>query len=795
MHWVDMEWLWGYHVLPGCIDDMLRFCRETGAKGNVNFDGVGYEKLVAESPEAFARLKEAVRQGIVEPVGCSYGQPYGLFHGGESNVRQRIYGVRTVLRLLGVRPRAFWEEEFDFFPQLPQMLAGCGFLYGSLFFQWTWHTPEVPKESAPAVYWESPDGSRLAAATRNDLNLHQWPEDMQILFDQFEAAAGEEAGPPRLILQWLELMPSPDWMCRSEVLLPKMKQLLSDSRLDIRFATLAEYLSVACQTDLPIRRYRMDEAWHGMTLGKNGDRMRRASQKAEASLLTAEAASATLGLFGRPYPRWDVYPVWELEEGWRELLQAQHHDNDECEGLCGHVGMFSYERSLSLSRHAGEDALKMIARRTRGKAGDFVLFNPLGWPRTGVITADGQTFATPPVPAFGCRVVSREELSSAESKWSLDTGVATCECAGARIRVDSAGRIIEFSLNRSVLFQNASFCFIYSKDSERRAFQFQRMAAEGAVLKLHYVDAHGGRIEADLSVDPSGCLDVRLAGRHLVRPDGGINAAYSTLFPIRASRIRADQPYGISEIHPSGTRPKKYPTGDWMTSPQWFEQVENPFHSASLVDLTEGTHGLLILHDGSQQWFQEENGFRNVLNAYDPWDEDYWIDRFDVRYRLIGHDALSAAQRARLAQEFLRPLMARKKEEDGGDIREGFAPVRFEAEGVLLAAFYRETEEAGTHLARYAGVGIGYPYVLRMVEYNGEATTVTLDFGAEAAKAFKTNLMGEIESELPCANARVQLNLRPHEIATLYLDFVPGRKQPRDLDAARNVWATVHRTK
>ena len=56
---------------------------------------------------------------------------------------------------------------------------------------------------------------------------------------------------------------------------------------------------------------------------------------------------------GRPYAQWDVYPAWELEEAWRELLAAQHHDNDECEGLCGHVGRFSYERSLEISSRVG----------------------------------------------------------------------------------------------------------------------------------------------------------------------------------------------------------------------------------------------------------------------------------------------------------------------------------------------------------------------------------------------------------------------------------------------------------
>jgi len=39
----------------------------------------------------------------------------------------------------------------------------------------------------------------------------------------------------------------------------------------------------------------------------------------------------------------------------------------------------------------------------------------------------------------------------------------------------------------------------------------------------------------------------------------------------------------------------------------------------------------------------------------------------------------------------------------------------------------------------------------------------------------------------------IRVPMRPYEIATIYLDLVPGRKVARDLDAKREVWATVHR--
>src|SRR5690606_35213932 len=243
MHWVDMQWLWGYHVLPGSVRDMLHLCRQTGARGGVNFDALGYEKLAAESPEALAELREAVAAGLVEPVGCSYGQPYGLFQPLESNIRQFTYGVRATQRLLGVRPRTFWEEEFYFFPQLPQVLRQCGYTGACLFFQWTWHTPEIPREPHSLIVWEGADGTGICALPRNDLNVHQWPEDFDGLLEGPAIHARDDGWGAPAIAQWLELMPSRDWMCRSEVLLPRLKELMTDARFEVRARTPGEVIA------------------------------------------------------------------------------------------------------------------------------------------------------------------------------------------------------------------------------------------------------------------------------------------------------------------------------------------------------------------------------------------------------------------------------------------------------------------------------------------------------------------------------------------------------------------------
>ncbi|MGV3614664.1 MAG: glycosyl hydrolase-related protein [Fimbriimonas sp.] len=811
MHWVDMEWLWGYHVLPGSVRDMLTFCQQTGARGNVNFEGVGYERLAAEDPEALADLRHAVRKGIVEVVGASYGQPYGGLHGGESNVRQRVYGVRAVRRTLGVRPRAFWEEEFDFFPQLPQLLAGCGFQNASLFFQWTWHTPEVPMEEVPAVWWEAPDGSRLRCATRNRLNLHQWPEDVQILMDELAQdgdAKGAEAN--ALILQWLELMPSPDWMCRSEVLLPKTKELLSDPRFDVTFATLSGYLE-SLPEPLPVRRYTPDEVFHGMTLGKNGDLFRRFSRNGEHTLLAAETFAAVAGRFGRPYVQWDVYPTWELEEAWRELLQAQHHDNDECEGLCGHVGQFSYERSLSLTQHVLGRTTEGLLRRVDAPEGSLVAFNPLGWSVSGTVghPQTGELILVRDIPPMGWKAFDAAECVREPDVWHLTTEGAIGRRRGLEVTVDAKGRIAQISSPQWPEGALAAPLLDFScvEDGERVRFELESMEIDETTgdLVIRYQHPVQGSLRVDLRLAfDVPALDVVVTGGFLRRMDGGMNAGLSTRFGLvgGVARLVTDSPYAVHEVEGRGNFRKKYPTGDWMTSPQWFEEIRDPFHSLSLVDLLEGDgrRGMLIAHDGSPQWFRRGDEVENLLTCYDPWDENYWIDGFRVAYRLVPHGGITRAERFRAAQSFLRPPLVEIKGNNPGDLPPEHAGVRVNGKGVAATALFRETRDRGDGFPEYAARDFeaDYPYVLRLAEFDGHSTEVTVEFAGTVSAVARTDFLGE-RTDRPVAlvalegKSKLSLNLRPYEVTTLYLDIEEGRKRARDLDAHRNVWATVHR--
>ncbi len=844
MHWVDMEWLWGYHVLPGSVRDMLRFCDASGARGNVNFDGVGFEKLAVEDPDAFALLRDAVRSGQIEVVGGSYGQPYGLFHGGESNVRQRVYGVRTALRLFGVRPRTFWEEEFDFFPQLPQMLVGVGYGYASLFFQWTWHTPEVPREDAPAVWWTGQDGSRLLTAPRGPLALHQWPEDVD---DVLSRPLPEGPATP-IVLQWLELMPSPDWMCRSELLLPQLERLAARPDLALVYGTLSEHLE-ALREHAVERRYTLDDVFHGVSLGKNGDGFRRLSRRAEHALLDAETLSLVAGRWGRPYPSWDVYPTWELEEGWRELLAAQHHDNDECEGLCGHVGAASYHRSLELSENVGRRTVEALARRTAGPAGRTVVVNPLPWRRPALVAAADGGLRRVEVPAAGWVVLAdgdpdeRAPSGAAPAVEALRDGNAVVLRRGATVvRVDAergavtlletgdapAGVALRGGASllgdlrmrrrgRDELFAHVEVELVVPDAAgatagslgpaparKARALQGVGAAAAGGkpFVRVRRRGADGALVELRLALAPEReALDVHILASGLPRPDPGVAGALRLCVgDVAGCTLLHDHPFGVSEIRAAGRYRRKYPSGDWMTSPQWFEEVVGPFTALHLLDLAREDGGLLWLHDGSQAFVREGDRVEQILTLYDPWDEDYFVDTLDVRLRIEPHGAaFGHAERWRRAQEFERPVSVLHPAQPGGDLPTSYELLTCDAPNVAVTAAYRESEEAGPRLVRYAGNGLGHPVVVRLVELEGRATEVRLRVAGTVARAWRTNLLGEAETELaPRALAHgiseMAVELPPYAIVTILLDIVEARKQVRDLDAHRQVWARAHQT-
>jgi alpha-mannosidase len=251
-----------------------------------------------------------------------------------------------------------------------------------------------------------------------------------------------------------------------------------------------------------------------------------------------------------------------------------------------------------------------------------------------------------------------------------------------------------------------------------------------------------------------------------------------------------------------------------MTSPQWFEDIEGAFTGLTFVDLGfDDGSGILVAQDRPQQWFKTSDVIEAVVGLYDPWDEDHYI-RPRRSIWLIPHEGLSKTECWTLSRQVQRASDEVSPTGLDGDLPAKFSPLRLDSDHVRVTAFYREIGDyAGRHTDRYAGEGVEYPFIVRLVELEGLEGEVDLIVAGPVAKAFKANLLGQIEQELTPEAAdpdalyatpeelspfgivpqRLRFSMRANEIATLYLDLIPGRKQTRDLDAKREIWATVHR--
>ncbi|MBM3990692.1 MAG: hypothetical protein FJ298_06750 [Planctomycetes bacterium] len=819
-HWCGHEWTRGLDQFAASVRDMLSLSSELRIRGNFDCDAAGIERLAADRPEVLSDLRAAVQTGAIELVGTTYGQPIGLFHGGESNVRQHVLGMRAVRRLLGVWPRARWSEELDCFPQLPQILALVGVRCASLSYQWTRNSPELPEEAAPIVWWEGLDGTRLPTLPRTEFALSQWLEELGPQL----ATRLSRASAPLVLRQWLELQPQTGGLCTARELIEPLRALLGDPRFESRSATVSELVEHvrALHTEMPLRHYTLDDAWHGTTTAKNGDYVLRYSRTAEEQLLAAESLCSLAGLFGRPYAGLRVYPHWELEDAWRDLLAGQHHEVHSGEGECGAYGERLFERAIATGGEVFARTLEYLGKRVEGPEGGTIVFNTLGWTRD--IAHDHGVVRL--VPAFGYRVVDpydeieeaplgRIELREEEHALVLARGAF-------EVRIDRASGLVTQLHSRDWpegILAPARPLGALEMRRERALERFATVnlssAADGQEF-AEYVFLREGRGGSAIRVTYSlsmvhDALWIRLQGENVAQPDPGLMSALGLAFAPRfaPARLLHDHPYGVSEVRAERDRVRKYPTGDPLGSPQTFEDVSRPFTAHSFVDLLdEGElgRGLLVVHDGAQQFLRDARGVRALLVSNDPWDGEHYDNVFDAEFWLFPHGALAPVDRPRLAMEC--NLGSPRFESSaavlgGGDLPKSLGALAVESTHVLCTALYRESLRAADGLDDSFARDCADPFVVRLVEYEGRAGEALLRLPGPIARAAKTDLLGRVLEPLaarPCAAPHgprqlpwsvVRVPMRPHEIATLHVDLEFGRETPLDLSAQRRTWSAA----
>jgi alpha-mannosidase len=118
-----------------------------------------YEWLETQYPVLFERVKEKIRSGQWEPVGSMWVEADCNLPGGESLVRQFLYGRRYFREKLGYETHDMWlPDVFGYSAALPQILAKFGIkTFVTQKISWN-QTNKFPHHT---FWWEGIDGTRV----------------------------------------------------------------------------------------------------------------------------------------------------------------------------------------------------------------------------------------------------------------------------------------------------------------------------------------------------------------------------------------------------------------------------------------------------------------------------------------------------------------------------------------------------------------------------------------------------------------------------------------------------------
>jgi alpha-mannosidase len=350
-----------------------------------------YEFVKHDYPEIYAQVRERVREGRWEPVGCTWVEPDCNIPNGESLVRQIVYGRRFFAQEFGAAGDTLWlPDTFGYAWSLPQILRLSGI---RAFFttKLLWNdTSAFPHHS---FWWEGIDGSRVLAHNPPvGLEGLVTPQHLAKSWSAYAERArsghvlqtfGYGDGGGGVTAEQLDVLPL-------YAAAPGMPSCAQTSVTQF-FAALARE-----GRTLPVWRDELYLELHRGTYTTHAW-LKRANRHAESmlyvtDLLCAMAGAVTAG------PEW-ADPGPRLELVWKRLLLNQFHDI-----VPGTAVEAAYE-DTRLDFADIEQGCEALQREALGRvlpavpepAGPvYTVFNPLGWNRTEHLelpAADGRFHA------------------------------------------------------------------------------------------------------------------------------------------------------------------------------------------------------------------------------------------------------------------------------------------------------------------------------------------------------------------------------------------------------------------
>ena len=419
---IDAAWLWPWtetvDVVKRTFSTALQLMYEYPGYTFTQSAAAYNEWMAQKYPDMNDEIKQRIKEGRWEIVGGMWVEPDLNMPDGESLVRQLLVGKRWYQHEYGVDVRIGWNpDSFGYSWQLPQIYKKSGVDY-FVTQKMTWN--DTNKLPFKLFWWESPDGSKVLTYFPHDyvnltLNPVRLSEDlkngrtfspgMTELLDLY-GVGDHGGGPTRAILDegfhWKNpgqaaiaanggapVTPKYEFGTAQSYFSTVETEIASKSRT-WNYQSIPNYQEptpVEGKIAIPTWDSELYLEYHRgvfTTQARHKHNMR----TAEEEMLNAEKWSSLAWLDGAKYPG------DQLTEDWKKVLFNQFHDLAAGSGI-GVIykdAQKDYDWVRMSTNAISSGALQTVAERinTSGKGVPVLIYNPLGWERSGEVNVKVQ---------------------------------------------------------------------------------------------------------------------------------------------------------------------------------------------------------------------------------------------------------------------------------------------------------------------------------------------------------------------------------------------------------------------
>ncbi|WP_068619819.1 alpha-mannosidase [Paenibacillus tuaregi] len=450
-----------------------------------------YDWMRSYYPKLYDQIKKRVREGRWEPQGAMWVESDTNVPGGESLVRQILYGKRYFQQEFGMEMKSLWMPDvFGYSASLPQLLKKSGVDY-MMTQKLSWS--EYNRHPHHSFLWEGIDGSSVLthmppedtynspAAPRSIIKAEREYLDKNVsnhalmLFGIGDGGGGpgeehlERLAREKNLLGLSPVIQEPSW---------KFFERLNEERDKFQIWRGELYLEK-----------------HQGTLTSQA-RSKRYNRKMEKALRELEFASVLAAQLGKPYPS------GILEKIWKEVLLYQFHDILPGSSIkrVYDESLIRYEQLLRQTEAMITETYRCLADHISSSEVDstsVVVFNSLPWERQEWLHIHGR-WRKVQVPSMGYTVVSDygDQGAQKEVASSIELGMETLD-SGVQVIADE--RSIENDKLIVRFDRNGAILSILDKTEAREVIPQGRL---GNDLRVYHDNGDAWDFRHDYSANP-----------------------------------------------------------------------------------------------------------------------------------------------------------------------------------------------------------------------------------------------------------------------------------------------------